>query len=116
MPAEVVQLKLPDQETQGHSAAWEPETGILTIETQRGRQRHKAVYVVDEIPVDWPGRGFQFSKPEGEPGSDEEADQYTLFLSPAGTQDTCECRGFLRWKKPCKHLSALRQLVEIGEL
>jgi hypothetical protein len=44
------------------------------------------------------------------PGSDPETESYAINLS----MSTCECKGFLRHNKPCKHLTAIRNLYERG--
>jgi hypothetical protein len=41
-------------------------------------------------------------------GTDPEKTRYDVNL----TLRSCECRGFLRWGKPCKHLRALAQVRE----
>ena len=45
-------------------------------------------------------------------GTDAEADHYHVNV----TARTCECKGFLRWDRPCKHLQALATLAERGLL
>lgn len=46
------------------------------------------------------------------PGSDPESEGYATNLSAS----TCECKGFFRWSRPCKHLQSLRLLYEQGKL
>lgn len=41
------------------------------------------------------------------------ADHYDVVVGPSGAQ--CECRGFLRWGR-CKHVQALRVLIERGDV
>lgn len=46
------------------------------------------------------------------PGSgDCEARSYRVMCSTGGELTSCECRGALRWGKPCKHAKSLRQWV-----
>jgi hypothetical protein len=39
---------------------------------------------------------------------------YDVSLSPAGHL-ACECKGFLRWNKPCKHILALQDVGMLPE-
>lgn len=85
-----------------------PGAGVLTIATDRGATE----YALVETETDWAGRAFALVKI----GADgEEPEQYSCFVGSA-VDSRCECKGWLRWQTPCKHLLALRQLVESGEV
>jgi hypothetical protein len=83
-----------------------PLAGTLAIEGKA--KRDTAEYTVTEFPTAW-GRGFQLSKLTA--GTDAEAEGYACLIPRDGAGATCECRGFLRWNKPCKHIEALQSLV-----
>ena len=41
---------------------------------------------------------------------------YTVILSDRGARwDECECEGW-KYRRACRHCSALRRLVEVGKL
>lgn len=66
------------------------------------------LYHLASLDSDW-GTAFRLTELA------EESDVYDVMLDgPEGT--TCECLGFLRWRKPCKHLKALRALVADGRI
>ncbi len=62
------------------------------------------------------GRGFQLAKIKG--GTDPEADAYAVYLPTAGTAGhaSCECRGWLHYRKPCRHMKAIQTLLETNQL
>src|SRR5262245_40137558 len=41
---------------------------------------------------------------------------YHVNLGGDGASPSCECKGFLRWNKPCKHISGLQALKNAGQL
>ena len=43
------------------------------------------------------------------------AETYHVHLTTDG-RHSCECKGFLRWQKPCKHIGALQALTSAGRL
>jgi len=45
---------------------------------------------------------------------DREARSYRVSCSTGGEVWACECRGALRWGKPCKHAISLAQWVRAG--
>jgi hypothetical protein len=65
------------------------------------------LYWVEPVATDW-GKGFRLEKFES-------GDVYHVHLDPA-LGHSCECKGFLRWGKPCKHISAVSALVAAGRL
>jgi hypothetical protein len=81
----------------------------VLLTTLAGKTGCTAFYRVNRITC-CPDLAFRLAKLAFETGSDAEADHYDVNLSAS----TCECKGFLRWNKPCKHLTALRQLFERG--
>ena len=82
-----------------------PTAGALTIE-QGGKE---TTYVVTEFPTGHPGRGFTLVKLGG--GA---YDVFCSHRSPAG--DSCDCYDASYRRKACKHVAAVRKLVEIGKL
>lgn len=83
-----------------------PNAGYVRIEDQRGT----AVYLVTSIPTKWSGRAFFLSKIAG--GTDRNQESYSVFCAKKGEgESTCECRGFLRWRTPCKHLLTCQTLI-----
>lgn len=81
--------------------------GVMVIDTARG----SGAFIVDERPVSGePGRGFHLRKVTT--GTDPEAESYSVFCAASGAQwDSCECKGFLRWAAPCKHIDGCRALL-----
>jgi hypothetical protein len=65
------------------------------------------LYWIEPVATDW-GRGFKLEKFEG-------GEVYHVHLDDA-LGHSCECKGFLRWGKPCKHISAVSALVAAGRL
>jgi hypothetical protein len=90
-----------------------PHAGFLKIDTGRGR----VPYFVVEIPHDRNGvRAFHFAKLADSPGTDAEAEDYTVEVGAAGQSSLCQCKGFLRWKTPCKHVAAAVAILDNGWL
>jgi hypothetical protein len=87
-----------------------PEDAVgVIITTLAGKKGCCTLYRCSRI--DCVDLAFQLSKLHC-PGSDPEAESYCVNLS----MTTCECKGFLRHSKPCKHLTATRNLFERGVL
>jgi hypothetical protein len=61
----------------------------------------KSAYVVTRLEADpdVAARAFRLQKPDG--------DSYDVRQTKRGWCE-CECKGFLRWSKPCKHIRALQ--------
>lgn len=89
-------------------------TGTMKIVQKRA----VCTYILTELPTDGSGRGFRFVKPVDEPGTDAEADSYTVWVGRAETDRSCECRGWLRWghTSKCKHVLAAEALIQNGWL
>ena len=86
-----------------------PGCGLLSIDTARATVE----YLVAEFPADLRGRAFHLAKVAGTPGTDAETDAYAVACGPAGEPVSCECKGFAYGRgKPCKHLVAVRALIE----
>ena len=85
-------------------------TGLLCIQT--AANRCNCEYLVAELPAGdgRGGRAALFAKTT--PGSDAEADSYTVVVTRGGCGG-CECRGFLRHGH-CKHEATLRALLANG--
>lgn len=82
----------------------------VEITQPRGQRRETSRYWIDAIPSDW-GRAFLVEK-QGDGSQPNE--EYHVLIENA--QDgSCECLGFLRWGH-CKHLAAVRKLLELGQL
>lgn len=45
---------------------------------------------------------------------DRDARSYLVICSTGGELGSCQCRGALRWGKPCKHSKSLAQWVRAG--
>ena len=89
-----------------------PAAGLLRI-VQR---RCTCTYAVVERKTDWPGRSFLLAKAEGDLGSDSTEERYSVFV---GGKCWCECKGFHYSKAEnptCKHIEAMRVLVESGQI
>lgn len=103
---------LPPQKSSGHnSLTWVvgegPGEGVLTVTTKRA----VSTYGVREIETAWAGRAFRLDVLRG--GTDPESESYDVFAAADGRTDHCDCKGFAYGRgKPCKHLLAVRALVE----
>lgn len=92
------------------------DTGHLAGFVRLDVDRDRTLYAVSEYPADWPGRAFVFAKPVSGSGTDKGAESYAVYCEADATQDKplgsrCECRGFLRHRKPCKHLLCALGLI-----
>lgn len=72
-------------------------------------------YTIREIAVDF-GRGFQLDKFEMEQAPEDDRRYHVHLDDELG--DSCTCKGFLyhRQDKPCKHMAAIKTLVQLGTL
>lgn len=87
---------------------YSPVCGVLEIGSSRGR----TMYCVTEFPTGFEGRGFNL----GKIGDDVRVEEnYAVFCGRRPESDTCECLGFLSVGS-CKHLKAIRTLVNAGQL
>jgi hypothetical protein len=68
-----------------------------------------AEYLITELGVDWPARGFEVAKV----GDGAKDGPYHVLIE--GNGGSCECRGFLRWGR-CRHRDGLAALVARGLL
>ena len=98
-PARFVNLVLPLNER--------GENGVVRIKVKDGRKVTVTDYHLSLIAAAF-GRGFTLVKVLGE------HDGYHVNLN--GEHSSCECRGFLRWGKPCRHILGLAALVAKGRL
>jgi hypothetical protein len=88
---------------------YSPVAGVIEIVIDGKATR----YVVSEFPTGWIGRGFMLFKI----GSAEEAKDYNLFLCQRGAEgDSCDCADAIYRGRACKHLGAVRKLIEKGNL
>jgi hypothetical protein len=98
---------LPPQKSSPRSAIhFDPATRVVRIDTRRS----STSYAVVEFPTDFKGRAFRLEKLDA--GSDAESEAYEVLCGRAGEFDRCDCRGFLRWNLPCKHVNAMKALIE----
>jgi hypothetical protein len=68
----------------------------------------RSVYVVSEFVTGLTGRGFTMTSLAGQ--------GYTVVISDRGSRwDECQCEGW-KYRRTCRHCSALRRLVEVGKL
>ena len=82
---------------------WSPVAGALTI-TIDGKA---TTYTVTEFPLGLPGRGFQLATVGG-------IESYGVECGPR--QTTCECYDSLYRRRACKHIAAVRKLIELGRI
>ena len=98
------------------SIRWTPEAtaparGCLIVSTRRDI----TTYAATEFPADG-GRAFRLVKLIG--GTDRTVGAYSVFIATpgGGEYDTCECKGFLASNSHCRHVSAMRAILENAEL
>jgi hypothetical protein len=88
---------------------------VLVLREGEGEQQKVRHYYLSEVPSDLGGRGFLLEKwhTERKPG---EPDAYHVHVG--GEQESCECRGHLRWsfRTVCKHRASIRKLISEGRL
>src|SRR5437660_1783093 len=99
-----------------HPGPWNPLIGVSPMSTvPRKRRASKTpatfritftigddVYFVTPLPVhpEVASKAYRFWKQTGE------QEVYDVRLADFGPE--CDCKGFLRWQKPCKHVRTLR--------
>jgi hypothetical protein len=96
----------------GGAARWTAGRRLLEIVLARSR----AAYRVHRIgSIEWSGwRTFGLEKLS--PGEDRSRDRYAcLIAGDTPGDDACQCEGYVANQR-CKHLAALRALVEAGAL
>jgi hypothetical protein len=86
-------------------------TGELFVNVWQSDKR--STYFVLPLPSDF-GLALRFECSRTEAASEMQADHYDVLLEVDGA--SCECPGFLRWGKECKHLQAARLLAAKGVL
>lgn len=84
--------------------------GLLVI----ADEHQAAAYQLTEFRCDFRGRAFRLAKVAG--GTDAEAAGYDVYLADDGRSHSCECRGWLRWRRDCKHVAACLALAANGWL
>ncbi len=84
---------------------YSPTCGALEI-SQNGQV---SVYTVAEFPTGLTGRGFHITKLGGT--------GYACIASRRGAKyDSCECPAFTLGRKRCRHVSAVRKLMDMGRI
>lgn len=114
--------KLPETKTCRNSGiAWLPVdddahpqvAGLLEIATvPRYTASSRVEYVVSEFPADV-GRGFVLAKTSR--GTDGDSSSYHVFAAKHRGNDSCTCKGNV-YQGTCKHVDAIRALIENGWL
>jgi hypothetical protein len=72
----------------------------------------KCGYCLKELTVDF-GRGFELTKFDTEEAADGDHVYHVHLDAQLG--NSCTCKGFIHRDK-CKHLDALRKLIEVGKV
>jgi hypothetical protein len=81
-----------------------------------GDYRTRDRYDLEEIPVGMDGRGFLLHRDDQAVADDPDGvERYGVFIARNGQDHLCECRGHAAHGH-CKHVDALRFLVEGGHL
>jgi hypothetical protein len=86
----------------------------VEIALTQGAKATSCYYHLDRLRNSFGVAAFQLTKFSCEPVTEERPERYAVLVD--GDYSQCECMGFLRWGKPCKHISALTDLVEGGQL
>ncbi len=81
--------------------------GVLYLHVHRSGEAEVG-YFVDEVRCDLGGRAFTLTKIL-------DRSTYHVRIGP-GSEVSCECKGFLRHRTPCKHIDALSHLITAGSL
>jgi hypothetical protein len=84
---------------------------------RQGDWRRRDLYQIEEIPAGIDGRAFLLHRAPAAIARDgPHADsRYGVFVHRNGQDQLCECKGFARYGR-CKHVDALRRLIEDGHL
>lgn len=86
---------------------YDPIAGTMTIAVGT----EATDYVVTEFPTGWIGRGFTLFKVGADPKD------YSVFVCQRGAEgDSCDCADAIYRGRACKHLGAVRKLIERGVL
>ena len=90
--------------------AIEYDNGTLLIR----KAKRECLYAVAEFPCGFDGRAFSLTR-------DTDGEVYNVFLARNGQDSTCDCAGFTYTSNEptggrCKHLDAIRHLVEADRL
>ena len=70
-------------------------------------------YHLRELTVDF-GRGFEMTKFETDQGSDADERRYHVHLDNH-LGDSCTCKGH-SYQSKCKHVDAIKVLIQLGKL
>jgi hypothetical protein len=87
------------------------EARVLVITMKTRARASDCMYHLTRIPSDF-GVAFELAKSEC-CGSE------TYHVSIGGAAyngNTCECKGFLRWGRTCKHIASLKKLLELNRI
>lgn len=93
---------------------------VLTMTLTYPRHVEVYRYLLRELTGCAFGRGYTLLKIEGEGDAEAVSEVYHINLN--GRESVCGCKGFEKWGlacdqgRGCKHLAALRCLVEAGRL
>ncbi len=91
---------------------------LLSKWSERKRAwRTRDVYAVEEIPTGIDGRAFRLHRhPDAIADEGPDADRcYGVLVHRNGQDHLCDCKGFARTGR-CKHIEALRGLIDDGHL
>jgi hypothetical protein len=102
----------PRKTTQRSLKVSKPINGVYSLALTDSRGEHDA-YFLREIAVDF-GRGFRIDKVQVKNGEDA---GYDVHLD-ASMGDSCTCPGhtYHKHNAPCKHIAAVRKLIELRVL
>jgi hypothetical protein len=72
-------------------------------------------YEVEETEADWTGRIFRLTRdPLDVARSEDKAADYSVYVGPLRMD--CNCASYLSDGQPCRHVNALRYLLQEGYL
>jgi hypothetical protein len=97
----------------GASLIVSPDFIALHLFSGRGRQMKVKLYFVEEMDSQIGGRAFRLTPSISCPLADVEATAYDVLL--CGRESSCTCPGHT-YADGCKHLQAIAELVDGGEL
>jgi hypothetical protein len=92
----------------------DPVNGGRALLITDGRER--CGYYLTPIRPDFGTHAYRLEKFSTDQGTDPEADHYDVLLDLERGHHSCECKGWLRWHKPCKHIACLLALLQGGRL
>lgn len=104
--------------------AWCPDMGTLAVGEgwleRRQRFRTLAGYLVVGFEAQVPGRAFRLCRSSHDIDRDpERVRHYSLLIGDTREQDACDCRGMAAAETRqmrCKHVEAIRWLIQEGHL